>query len=205
MLAMGKSTFLFVGNHLALDFINTEMIVKGERTDLLGDFSTLLSWLVEADVLTTSQSDSIRTALTNEEGTMWLERAIILRTDLRTLAERLATHKPIPESAIKSVNGSLSQRPGYLQLVKTKEGFEQRFHSIVDRHEGLMAPIAQAASNLLCDATPTLIKKCANEACILYFYDNSKNHTRTWCSMQLCGNRMKVAAFFERQRRHTKI
>lgn len=202
---MGKSTFLFIGNHLALDFINTEIIVKGERTDLLGDFSTLLSWLVEADVLTLPQSDTIRTALTHEEGSMWLERAKILRTDLRTLAERLATNKTIPESAIKSVNGSLSQRPGYLQLVKTKEGFEQRFHSIVDTHKSLMAPIAEAASNLLCDATPTLIKKCANDACILYFYDNSKNHTRTWCSMQLCGNRMKVASFFERQRRHTKI
>ena len=202
---MGKSTFLFIGNHLALDFINTEIIVKGERTDLLEDFSTLLSWQVEAGVLTPPQSDSIRTALTYEEGTLWLERAKILRTDLRTLAERLATRKPIPESVIKSVNGSLSQRPGYLQLVKTKEGFEQRFHSIVDAHKGLMAPIAEAASKLLCNATPTLIKKCANDACILYFYDNSKNHTRTWCSMQLCGNRMKVASFLERQRRYPKI
>ncbi|MFO0705313.1 MAG: CGNR zinc finger domain-containing protein [Nitrospira sp.] len=201
---MGKSTFLFIGNHLALDFINTEMIVKGKRTDLLRDVGDLLAWLVEADVFTPAEVQLIQAALTHEEGAMWLQRAKILRSDLRTLAEGLATHKPIPESAIKSVNSSLSQRPGYRQVVKTKEGFEQHFHAIVDTHKGLMAPIAEAASNLLCDARPTLIKKCANDACILYFYDSSKNHTRTWCSMQLCGNRMKVAAFLERQRRHSK-
>jgi predicted RNA-binding Zn ribbon-like protein len=198
---VGKPTFLFIGNHLALDFINTEMIVKGERTDLLGDFGDLLSWLVEADVLTPAQSQSIRTTLTPEAGATWLQRSKFLRSELRTLAEKLATHKPVPESSITAINNSLSQRPGYLQLTKTKRGFEQRFHSIVDAHNGLMAPIAEAASQLLCHATLTFIRKCANDDCILYFYDNSKNHTRTWCSMQLCGNRMKVAAFFERRRR----
>lgn len=30
-------------------------------------------------------------------------------------------------------------------------------------------------------------------ACILFFYDTTKNYSRRWCSMSACGNRMKVA------------
>ncbi|MBH0192038.1 MAG: hypothetical protein HP492_09850 [Nitrospira sp.] len=59
---------------------------------------------------------------------------------------------------------------------------------------------AEAAGNLLCRADFALIKKCGNPACILYFYDTTKNHTRNWCSMQVCGNRMKVAAHYWRNR-----
>jgi predicted RNA-binding Zn ribbon-like protein len=29
---------------------------------------------------------------------------------------------------------------------------------------------------------------CKNQACILYFYDTTKNHRRNWCSMGICGN-----------------
>jgi predicted RNA-binding Zn ribbon-like protein len=53
---------------------------------------------------------------------------------------------------------------------------------------------------LLRMADLTLIKKCKNPACVLYFYDTTKNHARNWCSMQLCGNREKVAAYFRRKR-----
>lgn len=200
---MGESPFLFIGNHLALDFINTEMIIKSERTDLLGDFGDLLSWFVEAAVLTQSQANSIRNTLPRDVGTSWLQRARVLRTEVRGMVEQLTEHKPIPESAIKAINSSMSERPGYFQVVKTKGGFEQRFLSIVEAQECLLAPIGEAAGHLLSKVPRTLIKKCANDACILYFFDGSKNHARTWCSMQLCGNRMKVAAFFERQRRHT--
>jgi predicted RNA-binding Zn ribbon-like protein len=38
-----------------------------------------------------------------------------------------------------------------------------------------------------------------------YFYDVSKNQTRRWCSMDVCGNRAKVAAYYHRavrRRRH---
>jgi predicted RNA-binding Zn ribbon-like protein len=48
------------------------------------------------------------------------------------------------------------------------------------------------------------VKKCRNSACILFFYDMTKNHARQWCSMRLCGNRMKVAAHYRRQRRAKK-
>jgi predicted RNA-binding Zn ribbon-like protein len=43
------------------------------------------------------------------------------------------------------------------------------------------------------------VRKC--DQCVLHFYDISKKGTRRWCSMQLCGNRLKVAAYAARRRR----
>ena len=43
------------------------------------------------------------------------------------------------------------------------------------------------------------MKACRNERCRWVFYDHSRNHTGTWCSMRICGNRHKVRAHRARQ------
>jgi len=199
---MGKGTqkFLFVGNHPCLDFINTQMIVNGKPTDVLERFEDLISWLMQARLLSPSQVGIVKAELNDNETSFVLEQAKTFRATLRDLAERIAAGKPIPDSAVTSINQFLAQRCGYPQLVRTKGRFEQRFHSTAIPTQNVLAPLAEAASDLLCQTDFSLIKKCGNAACILYFYDTTKNHTRNWCSMQICGNRMKVAAHYRRKR-----
>ena len=64
--------------------------------------------------------------------------------------------------------------------------------------EDLFSPIAQSAASLFAGADHSRVRKC--DQCVLHFYDTSKKGTRRWCSMQLCGNRRKVAAYAARQR-----
>ncbi len=40
-----------------------------------------------------------------------------------------------------------------------------------------------------------LVRACGNPECRWLFLDTSKNHTRRWCDMRLCGNRMKARRF----------
>jgi predicted RNA-binding Zn ribbon-like protein len=40
-----------------------------------------------------------------------------------------------------------------------------------------------------------LIRECGNAECRWLFVDTSKNHTRRWCNMKICGNRMKARRF----------
>lgn len=192
--------FLFVGNHPCLDFINTQMIVNGEAADALESCDDFVTWLVQANLVTTTQAEVARAELNHKERTPLLEQAKAFRTTLRELAARIVTGKTISASSIDSINQLLSQRPGYPQLVRRKDGFEQQFHSVAAPVHNLLVPLAEAAGDLLCRADFALIKKCGNPACILYFYDTTKNHTRSWCSMQVCGNRMKVAAHYQRKR-----
>jgi predicted RNA-binding Zn ribbon-like protein len=60
------------------------------------------------------------------------------------------------------------------------------------------APLAQGAAMLFTSVDRTRVRKC--NRCVPHFLDTSKKGTRRWCSMQLCGNRLKVAAYAQRKR-----
>ena len=53
---------------------------------------------------------------------------------------------------------------------------------------------------LLVAADFRFVKLCEDEACVLWFWDQTKSHRRRWCSAMLCGNRHKVAAYRRRLR-----
>ncbi|HEU5244415.1 MAG TPA: CGNR zinc finger domain-containing protein [Gaiellaceae bacterium] len=46
------------------------------------------------------------------------------------------------------------------------------------------------------------LKTCRDETCRVAFYDKSRNRSRAWCSMEVCGNREKARNF--RHRHATK-
>ena len=62
----------------------------------------------------------------------------------------------------------------------------------------IWAPIAMAVAELLSDVAPPRVRKC--EACIIHYYDTSKKGSRRWCSMNICGNKVKVAAYQRRNK-----
>jgi predicted RNA-binding Zn ribbon-like protein len=39
------------------------------------------------------------------------------------------------------------------------------------------------------------LKGCRDETCRVAFYDKSRNRSRAWCSMEVCGNREKARSF----------
>jgi predicted RNA-binding Zn ribbon-like protein len=199
-----RQPFLFVGNHPCLDFINTQMIVRGNPTDLLGGYEDLVAWLVQANIMNPAQAAAVMAQWNQKDQEQLFEQGIMFRNTLREMAERIVARKSIPDSAVASINQILSRCPGYPQLVHAKGRFERQFQSQAARKDGLLAPLAEAAIDLLCSGGLSLVKKCGNAACILYFYDTTKNHTRNWCSMQLCGNRTKVAAHYQRKRNNQK-
>ena len=43
------------------------------------------------------------------------------------------------------------------------------------------------------------VRECAGEGCTLWFRDASKTGRRRWCSMAVCGNRAKAAAYRARR------
>ena len=61
----------------------------------------------------------------------------------------------------------------------------------------LLAEIAAAVA----DGSWARLKVCANDACRWAFWDASRNHSGVWCTMAVCGNRMKGRAFRARARR----
>ena len=59
-------------------------------------------------------------------------------------------------------------------------------------------PVVHAAVELLTEGPLDRVKTCGN--CRWLFLDQSRNHSRRWCSMDECGLQMKHARFVERRR-----
>ena len=66
--------------------------------------------------------------------------------------------------------------------------------------EALLVPLAEAMGDLICQTNFEHVKICEGPTCTLWFNDVSKNHTRRWCSMAVCGNRAKAAAHRSKNR-----
>ena len=197
-----RGKFPMIGNRRWLDFVNTELIEQGRRVDLLQDFADLVDWLEQAHVLGPAQAKQIlRRWGPTSKGAGALSAARAFRRLLRDMAEGIVHGKRPSTGALDKINALLRSRTVDVALVRTRHGFERQvsFQPRDPRH--LLAPVAESASDLLCHGDLALIVKCENPRCILYFYDATKNHARRWCSMTVCGNRMKVAAHYRRRRR----
>jgi predicted RNA-binding Zn ribbon-like protein len=59
--------------------------------------------------------------------------------------------------------------------------------------------LAQAVSELTTSSLLGRLRACGSETCRWLFLDTSKNHTRRWCDMKICGNRMKARRFHARR------
>jgi predicted RNA-binding Zn ribbon-like protein len=185
---------LFLAGNLALDFVNTRMRIGEEAVDLLQTDEDVLDWLKKAG-LPAPKIDA-------RTGSLRLLRvARVLRENIRSLVEkRKAGHRGNPSV----LNNFLKHAQNHPRLAWKKP------HAVTiewirqgDGLEAVLAPVAEAAAVLLATADFELVKRCEDETCLMWFSDQTKSHHRRWCSMEICGNRHKVAAYRERSRRQS--
>jgi predicted RNA-binding Zn ribbon-like protein len=186
------SPAFFLADHLALDFLNTVAGTGKERTEFLSDDRQVLDWLEHAGLLV---DEAI---LKKSPRGRLREAAVALREDARALIERRKAGKHGNPAAL---NRLLERSAAYRQLI-WKPGSRPRrvTYGRIETPEDLLLPVAESIAELLETGDYELVRKCENPACTLWFYDRTKSHHRRWCSMAICGNRMKVAAFRARQR-----
>jgi predicted RNA-binding Zn ribbon-like protein len=195
-----KQNFSFLADHLSLDFVGTEFRRSGEYQDQLETFDNLRDWLKQAGLLATPEAVALSRRCSAKTSERVLGIARELRKAIRTAVEAILDGKPVPPGPVRVINNLLIKRDGHFQIERRSAQLERRFVSEMGDPLALLAPLAESAADLLCEANLALIRKCADESCDLLFYDSTKNHRRRWCSMSACGNRAKVAAHRARRR-----
>ncbi|MEU5822683.1 CGNR zinc finger domain-containing protein [Streptomyces sp. NPDC047803] len=63
-----------------------------------------------------------------------------------------------------------------------------------------LTALAIAWNELTTTGDATRLKRCAEHTCAWAFWDVSKNRSRRWCSMRVCGNRNKSRTYASRKR-----
>jgi len=188
------SKFLWIGNSHFLDFVNTEMVQGGRPADLLVGADDVLQWLGEAGF---SLKVTIRPNDTRLRGEL-LAATRGYRSALRLAAQRIAFDGSVPSHILRTTNEFLKRRNHWFEVTEGRSGIAMRDRWIVERPEDVCAPIAHAFGQFTSSADFSRLRKCKNPDCVLFFYDTSKSNTRSWCSLDICGNKLRVAAFRQR-------
>ena len=193
---------LFVGDHLAMDFLNSVAIPSGERIEWLVNGDDLVNWLLQAGVIDAKIAKRLRSENTRALDDVAAE-ARVLREWLRNFVKQYVG-KPFRQNILKELEplNRLLARDGIYFQIGASDGNAPRMQQTRrwEKPEELLLPIAEAIGDLVCHADFNLIRSCENDACALMFYDRTKGHARRWCSMAACGNRAKAAAYRARIR-----
>lgn len=180
----------FIGDDLALDFINSAYGVGDARRDHFTDAQGLRHWLTAAGLDATSMNGEADETL--------LATARSLRHSARELIER---RKRDEHGDVALLNRILALSSTCHQLVwPEKAGPSLIERQRADNPQAALLPVAEAIAALLATADFQLVRQCESDDCTLWFHDRTRSHHRRWCSQAMCGNRMKVAAFRARKR-----
>src|SRR4030095_12984794 len=112
-----KDGFLFVGNQLALDLLNTRPIQNGEPQEFLGDFKALLRWFRAADLVSSREFASLQQWDGSSLAQRILEEIRGLREDLRKEILRWEAGGKLHHATIEKLNGLLAMHPMLSKMV----------------------------------------------------------------------------------------
>jgi predicted RNA-binding Zn ribbon-like protein len=208
-----RARFLFVGERLWLDFVNTEPVVPFaaarpgvvladvadapvHAADALRDFDTFVAWLESAAVLDAERAHGIRRrALQQPAGAAaTLVDARRVRATLRVLAERGTSAPQVRLDALAEINRVLGRSAGTRRVeLRTDGSYARAFVPVGDAFAGLMIPVVESAADAMILGELGRVRRCADSRCPRVFFDRTKNGRRRWCDMATCGNRAKAA------------
>ena len=193
-----RDGFLFVGNHLLLDFINTRPVMTDDAVEMLPDGSALAHWLGAAGLVDKRESARLMRRWSAPEFAAGVQELREFRERVRETVLKIEQGEHVSPGVLKNLNGLLVKYPDLEEVAQVEAGFERRRRFAPETPEHAFAPLADALADLLTAIPVWRLRKC--NSCVLHFYDTSKKGTRVWCSMNLCGNRAKVAAYADRRR-----
>lgn len=191
--------FLFVANRPILDLLNTKPVLEDGPTELLPDAHALERWLIASGMVTSPKNRAtVRGWRTSTEAEAFLKQLIAFRERLREAVIRIENGSSPTDAFLAEVNSLLLQYPRHRLLRKRDKRVVREILFEPRKPTDIWAPIVDATADLLVETDSSRIRKC--ESCVVHFFDTSKKGSRRWCSMNICGNKLKVAAYQQRKR-----
>jgi len=184
-----------IAGRLALDFANLIPVAH----DL--SWTEFVDFLVDSRVVGKERGMRLESLESNEPGAVdaVLLKILRLRECVRAIFSAVEEGRDFPKSWVAPINEILRVTEGHDEVMLHEGRWRLEFIGRESGLEWLLAAIARSAAELIVEGQSAPVKRCSNAGCRLFFYDDSRTRRRRWCSMAVCGNRHKVAAFLKRK------
>jgi predicted RNA-binding Zn ribbon-like protein len=192
---MSDYRYQLVAGHPALDFLNTiDDWTAAEREDRLAEFPDAVRFGVAAGVLTHAEARALGSRRAGEE----IGRLRELRGRLERILGALLA-RDAPRQA--DLDRLAKDAAGAAEAVRLRSVGGHLVQRIVAADAGaatLRYRLVEAAITLLRSPRWERVNRCPR--CGWFFLDTSKNGSRRWCSMALCGSATKSRNYYRRNR-----
>jgi len=198
--------FEFTGGELCLDFVNTvaHRTDAKRRRDGLVSFGDLLEWSRQAGTISAADHAVLKRAADRSPvaARRTLARAVALREAIYTAMSSHCAGRWVPRSASDAISREAAIAASHRHIATIAgngSGFAWSWDATHARLDRTIWPLAWSAADLVTSARVNRVRECALETCGWLFVDTSRNQTRRWCDMRVCGNRAKVRRFYQRR------
>jgi len=193
-----------VGGRISLDFANSEGETRNGPPEWITTYGDLLRWAVHAGAIEADLADRLeaRAADAPDEAARIAERAVQLREALyRVFVAAMESEEPAGND-LAIIDEELGAALAHLRIAPdgAPDGpWRWRFEG-EEQLGRVLWPLARDAADLLSSDELARLGQCSGEDCTWLFVDRSRNHSRRWCDMAVCGNRSKARRYYERSK-----
>jgi predicted RNA-binding Zn ribbon-like protein len=185
-----------VAGNAALDLVNTldwRFRANGPE-ELLESYDDLVGFAGQAELLTAKRARQLK-----GEDSVAAHRALEQARDLReALADLIYSGldgRDASSASMRTMEKFLQSARAQAKLVREGTRLRWDWAGAETKPEFPVWLLTRAASRLMLSENVERVRACDNPECRWLFLDTSKNHTRRWCDMKICGNRMKARRF----------
>ena len=194
------ATLDLVAHALCLNFTNTS---SGRGTPLrqehLRQWQNLLDWAEHAGAIRPGQRRIFEASPLSATRDA-LSSALELREALYRLFRAIIAGETPPAASIAVLNRTLAEAMAAAEILPANAGYRWDWREEAGRPMRLLWPVVRSAAELLTGPELARVKFCPGEGCGWLFLDTSRNGTRRWCEMDVCGSRAKMRRYHQRRR-----
>jgi len=188
----------FFGGRICLDFANTvDWRTSLSPQELIPDYVGLIAWSRARHTLPGPTLQKLAALAVTEAGeaAATLREAHALRGAIWQAAEALRAGVPVQLAAL---NRMLLEAPAQPRLI---EDGERYVHDLPGTSLAEpLRPVLWSLTALLASDDASRVGCCQAHGCGWFFVDESPNHTRLWCSSEVCGNRERARRAYAKRR-----
>ncbi len=181
------------GEPLAIDLVNTRPNTVKGPVDLLADVTWLRSWLgLQAERFPEPTPDAATLTETD------LAALHAVREHIAAAVHATRHGERPPATALDGLNAALQAAPAIQELVWDGSSVRLTTHRPGAPGARLAALFAEDVVGLLTDPAVRKVRLCEGEDCVMLFVQTHPR--RRWCSASRCGNRARVANYYQRHK-----
>lgn len=191
------------GGRLCIDFTNTvDARGSAQPRERLERYADLVAWSHQGGNLSPDQAGQLRAeaARRPDDAAAVLARARALREAIYRLFSAVTGNAPPSTADLATLNAELATALARARIVPEPDGFGWGWADHEAALDSPLWPVARSAAEVLTGDDRRALRVCAWDSCGWLFADTSKNRSRQWCDMRVCGNRAKARRHYERKK-----